>query len=152
MKKYSRETSVGIFVLVGLLGIAYMSIKLGNLALFTDNYITLKASFTNVSGLKINSPVQMYGVDVGYVEAIDLDLSGDIPLANVRMKIRKGLDIRDDATASVKTSGLIGDKFIGLTAGAVGKPVADGSVIFQTNPSLDLEELLAKFATPSVNK
>lgn len=152
MKKYSKETSVGIFVLVGLIGIAYMSIKLGNLGLFTDNYMTLRAAFTNVSGLKINSPVQMYGVDVGYVDGIQLDLSGDIPLARVSMKVNKGLDIRDDATASVKTSGLIGDKFVGLTAGAVGQPLKDGDGIFQTNPALDLEDLLAKFATPSVNK
>ncbi len=152
MKKYSKETSVGVFVLLGLLGIAYMSIKLGNLGLFTDNYMTLKAAFTNISGLKINSPVQMYGVDVGYIDGIQLDLSGDIPLARVSMKVYKNIDIRDDATASVKTSGLIGDKFIGLTAGAVGKPLKDGDSIFETNPSLDLEELLAKFATPSVNK
>ncbi len=152
MKKYGKETWVGVFVLLGLLGIAYMSIKLGNLSLFSDNYFTVKAPFTDITGLHANSPVQMYGVEVGFVDRVELDLSGDIPLANVFMKVRKGIELLDDGTAFIKTSGLIGDKYVGLTPGAVGKPIADGGVIFQTSPAIDLGDLIGKFAAPSINK
>lgn len=143
MKKYSKETAVGIFVLVGLLAIAYMSVKLGNVGLFNDSHWDVKASFTDVSGLKINAPVQMFGVKIGYVNDIILNQKDGV--ADVVMQIRKGVVVSDDAIASVKTSGLIGDKFIKITPG-LGSPLEPGGFIFDTEPALDLEDLISKFA------
>lgn len=143
MKKYSKETAVGVFVLVGLLAITYMSIKLGNVSLLSDSHWEMKASFTDVSGLKVNAPVQMYGVKIGYVSAITLNQKDGV--ADVAMKVRNDVTVTDDAIASVKTSGLIGDKFIKITPG-LGDPLESGGFLFDTEPALDLEDLISKFA------
>ena len=73
MLKLRKETAVGLFVLEGLLAIIYMSIKLGNDQLFTDKYYPVRANFTDIAGLKVNAPVQMYGVSIGFVSDISLD-------------------------------------------------------------------------------
>ena len=143
MKKYAKETAVGLFVFVGIMCIAYMSVKLGNVALFSDNHYTLNAQFSDVTGLKANAPVQMFGVDIGYVERIELDQEQGLAL--VRMSIRKDISLTDDAIASIKTSGLIGDKFLKISPGGTGSPLKDGGTIFDTESSVDLEELISKF-------
>ncbi|MGE4505671.1 MAG: outer membrane lipid asymmetry maintenance protein MlaD [Desulfovibrionaceae bacterium] len=151
MKKYSKEVAVGVFVFIGILCITYMSVKLGNVKLFSDDYYTLTAPFTKITGLKINAPVNMYGVEVGYVSAISLDLEGEntrsIPVAVVEMQVRKEYAIDEEATASIKTSGLIGDKFVDISLGMGLDMLKDGDVIFDTNPAIDLEDLIGKFAT-----
>lgn len=151
MRKYKQELAVGVFVFIGVLCIVYMSVKLGNVKLFSDNYYTLTAPFTKITGLKNNAPVNMYGVEVGYVSDISLDLKGEqtrsIPVAIVEMQIRKQYEIDTEATASIKTSGLIGDKFVDISLGMGMDTLADGEVIFDTNPAIDLEDLIGKFAT-----
>ena len=144
MKKYSKETAVGFFVLVGLIGIAYMSIKLGNVQLFSSDFYMLHAEFTDVSGLKVNAPVEMYGVGVGFVESISLDQ--DNGMAAVVMRIQNGVRVLDDAIVSVKTSGLIGDKYLKISPGGGGDELHDGDLIFDTEPAIDLEDLISKFA------
>jgi phospholipid/cholesterol/gamma-HCH transport system substrate-binding protein len=143
--------AVGIFVFIGIMCIAYMSVKLGNVKLFSDDYYTITAPFTKITGLKINAPVSMYGVEVGYVSNITLDLEGKqtraIPVAVVEMRVQKQFEIDDEATASIKTSGLIGDKFVDISLGMGEGILAHGDVIFDTNPSIDLEDLIGKFAT-----
>ncbi len=143
MKKYSKETAVGIFVFVGLLAMVYMSVKLGNVGIFSDNHWTLKASFTDVSGLKDNAPVQMYGVKIGYVKSITLNQKDGV--ADVDMKIHEDVTVTDDSIASVKTSGLIGDKYIKITPG-LGSAMEPGEFLFDTEPAIDLEDLISKFA------
>ena len=113
MKKYSKETQVGLFVLVGFLAIAYMSIKLGNVHLFGDDRYAVKAMFNDVTGLKVDAPVQMYGVDVGFVESIGIDQKSG--MSEVTLKVRKDVKLTDDTIASVKTNGLIGDKYVKLS-------------------------------------
>lgn len=142
MKKYSRETQVGIFVLLGFAAIAYMSIKLGNVHLFSDDHYAIKAKFNDVTGLKINAPVQMYGVEMGFVEQIGIDQASG--LSEVTLKIRKDIQLTDDTIASVKTSGLIGDKYIKLSRGG-GDAIAAGAVLRDTESSVDLEELISKY-------
>ena len=142
MKKYSKETQVGVFVLVGFLAIAYMSVKLGNVHLFSDAHYAIKARFNDVTGLKVNAPVQMYGVEMGFVENIGIDL--DSGLSEVTLKIRKDIKLTDDTIASVKTSGLIGDKYVKLSRGG-GDPLAPGAVLRDTESSIDLEELISKY-------
>ena len=142
MKKYSKETQVGIFVLLGFVAIAYMSIKLGNVHLFGDDHYAIKAKFNDVTGLKINAPVQMYGVEMGFVEKIGIDQ--DSGMSVVTLKIRKDIKLTDDTIASVKTSGLIGDKYIKLSRGG-GEAIAPGAVLRDTESSVDLEELISKY-------
>ncbi|KAB1442734.1 outer membrane lipid asymmetry maintenance protein MlaD [Pseudodesulfovibrio senegalensis] len=144
MKKYSKETAVGIFVLIGLVVVAYMSIKLGNVTMFSDDYYVLQANFTDVSGLKANAPVQIYGVEVGFVRSISLDQKDG--MAHLELMIRKNVKLTDDAIASIKTSGLIGDKFVKIAPGGVGDPVGDGDTLFETEPAIDIEGLISKFA------
>lgn len=142
MKKYSKETQVGIFVLLGFLAIAYMSVKLGNVHIFGDDYYAIKAKFNDVTGLKANAPVQMYGVEMGFVEKIGIDQDSGMSL--VTLKIRKDVKLTDDTIASVKTSGLIGDKYVKLSRGG-GDPLQPGSVLRDTESSIDLEELISKY-------
>ncbi|BBO83495.1 outer membrane lipid asymmetry maintenance protein MlaD [Desulfosarcina ovata subsp. sediminis] len=143
MKKTSVETSVGIFVLIGLLCVAYMAIKLGKMEWFGDDYYMLDARFDSVSGLKSGAQVDMAGVEIGQVAGIDLD--NERQVAIVRMKIRKGIILTDDVIASVKTSGLIGDKYIKLTPGGSDRVLKSGDMIIETESALDVEELVSKY-------
>jgi len=145
-----KETAVGIFVLVGILAISYMAIKLGNVQLFSDKYYTVHASFTDISGLKVNAPVQMFGVEIGYVEKIGLDQEKG--LATVSMFIQKNIKLMDDAVVAVKTNGLIGDKFLKITPGVMGDPIEPGGTLFDTKPAIILEDLISKFAFGDVEK
>ncbi len=117
MFKFKKETAVGLFVLVGLIAIAYMSIKLGNVQMFSDKYYPVRANFTDISGLKVNAPVQMFGVKIGFVETIALDQKDAV--ASVTMMIDKEVELTDDAIVSVKTNGLIGDKYLKIAPGGL---------------------------------
>jgi len=150
LKKYSAETVVGIFVIIGLICVGYMTIKLGKVSLFGDDYYPLYARFSSVSGLKTNSPVEIHGIEVGRVEKMTLDTEKQT--AVLELKIRKGLTIYDDASASVKTAGLIGDKFVNIDPGGGGDALKAGAYITETNSPTDIEELISKYAFGDVSK
>ena len=95
MKKYSMETVVGIFVVIGLLCVAYMTVKLGKVSLFGDDYYSLYARFGSVSGLREGSPIEIDGIEVGRVERLTLDQEKQLAL--ITLKIRKGVKVYDDA-------------------------------------------------------
>ncbi|MBW1946956.1 MAG: outer membrane lipid asymmetry maintenance protein MlaD [Deltaproteobacteria bacterium] len=143
MKKYSMETIVGIFVFIGLICVGYLTVKLGKMELMGgDNYI-LYARFNSVSGLKTDSSVEMAGVEIGRVSKIGLDLERQMAL--VTLKIHKDVQITDDAIASIKTSGMIGDKFIRITPGGSDIILQPGETITETESAIDLEELISKY-------
>ena len=108
MKKSSIEIAVGVFILIGILCVAYLTIRLGKMELLGGNYYTLNARFQSVSGLKSGAQVEMAGVQVGQVDSIHLDPVQQV--AVVTLKVNKSLSLTDDVIASIKTSGLIGDK------------------------------------------
>lgn len=143
MKKYAKETTVGIFVFLGLVSMAYMSVKLGNINLFSKDHYLLRAQFTDVSGLKTNAPVSIYGVEMGYVGDIRINLENG--LADVDLFIRKDITLLDDTIASVKTSGLIGDRYVKITPGGIGEELKPGEKIFDTEPAIDIEDLISKY-------
>ena len=118
MKKYTQETVVGIFVVIGLLAIAYMTVKLGNVGFFGENTYSLYAKFSSVTGLRVGNPVNMLGLEIGRVQKFEMDQENQV--AVVELKINKGIEIFDDASASIKTEGLIGDKFVSIDAGEAG--------------------------------
>ncbi|XXJ21276.1 outer membrane lipid asymmetry maintenance protein MlaD [Desulfovibrio caledoniensis] len=148
MFKIKKETAVGIFVIMGLLAVVYMSVKLGNVQLFSDKYYEIKANFTDISGLKVNAPVQMYGVEIGFVSHIGLDQKKGV--AAVSLMLLKEVELTDDAIAAIKTNGLIGDKYVKIVPGGLGDPVKPGDTLFNTLPAVDLEDLISKFAFGSV--
>jgi phospholipid/cholesterol/gamma-HCH transport system substrate-binding protein len=149
MKKTSVETAVGVFVLIGLISVAYLTIKLGKMEWFGDNYYTLDAQFDSVSGLKTGAQVDMAGVDIGRVADIRLD--NDRQIAVVSLKIKKAVMLTDDVIASVKTSGLIGDKYIKLTPGGSDRLLKSGDMIIETESALDIEELVSKYVFGDAN-
>ena len=143
MKKTYVEFMVGLFMLVGIISISYMAVKLGKMEVMnTDNYF-LKARFQSVSGLKKGASVEMAGVVVGRVGDIVFDTKKQDAL--VTLKISNGIPVSSDVIASVKTSGLIGDKFIKLTPGGADDNLKNGDTINDTESDLDIEELISKY-------
>lgn len=143
MKKTSVETAVGVFVMIGLISVAYMTIKLGKMEWFGEGYYLLDARFDSVSGLKTGAQVDMAGVEIGQVADIRLD--NERQVAVVQLKIREDVMLADDVIASVKTSGLIGDKYIRLTPGGSDRILKPGGMIIDTESALDIEELVSKY-------
>ncbi len=150
MKKTSLELGVGIFVLIGILCVGYLTIRLGKMELLGDEHYFLNARFQSVTGLKKGAQVEIAGVKVGQVDAISLDAEDQV--AMVRMKILKQVALTDDVIASVKTSGLIGDKYIKLSPGGSDEVLKDGDLITETESALDIEELVSKYAFGDIKK
>jgi phospholipid/cholesterol/gamma-HCH transport system substrate-binding protein len=144
MKKQSVEISVGLFVLIGLVCVAYLTVKLGKMEILGGHYFHVSANFASVSGLKEGATIDMAGVGIGQVETIRLDPQNWT--AQVTMKIREGVVVTDDSIASVKTSGLIGDKYISIAPGGSEKHLEDGGRITETEPAVDLESMISKYA------
>ena len=150
MKKYALETTVGLFVVVGLLCVGYMAVTLGNVSLGGGDTYVLSARFTTVSGLKIGSPVEIYGIQVGRVDKLEIDPQKQ--LAWVELGIRNGINVYDDGSASIKTAGLIGDKFIKVDPGGSGNLLKPGGTITETSSALDIEDLIGRYAFGEVKK
>ena len=150
MKKYAMETIVGIFIVFGLLCIGFMTLKLGHVSLLGDNSYSLFARFTSVTGLRAGSPVYMLGIEVGRVEQLKMDQENQKALVEVR--IQNGVKIYDDAIASIKTEGLIGDKYLSIDPGGGGTPLASGGTITETQPAVDVTDLIGKYAFGDVKK
>jgi phospholipid/cholesterol/gamma-HCH transport system substrate-binding protein len=143
MKKISIETAVGIFILIGILCVGYLSIRLGKMEWTGDKYYPVFARFQSVSGLITGAHVELAGVHVGKVESITLDPKRLV--AVVELKIQKGVVLSDDVIASVKTSGLIGDKYIQLAPGNSDQVLMPGGMITETESAVDLEALISKY-------
>lgn len=141
-KKYSMEFLVGIFVLIGLLCVGYLTIQLGKMELFSNSGYTLIAKFDSTTGLRAGANVEIAGVSVGKVTKIELD--GEYN-SKVSMRIRDGVKISSDTGASIKTSGLIGDKYVSLTPGGADDYLADKGELTETHAPLDIEELISKY-------
>jgi phospholipid/cholesterol/gamma-HCH transport system substrate-binding protein len=143
MKKSSVEVAIGLFVVVGLVCVGYLTIKLGKMELLGSDYYFVNARFQNVAGLKVGAQIEMAGVQIGQVDGISLDPKDLV--AMVRFKVREGVVLTDDVIASVRTSGLIGDKYIKLTPGGSDVILKPGDTIVETESVIDLEELISKF-------
>ncbi|MBS3921078.1 MAG: outer membrane lipid asymmetry maintenance protein MlaD [Deltaproteobacteria bacterium] len=150
MKKYHYETVAGIFVLVGLLCVGYLVVQLGDVRIFGKDSYTLSARFTSVSGLRVGNPVEMLGIEIGQVESLEIDQKNQV--AVVTLRIKKGINLYDDAMASIKTAGLIGDRYIGIDPGGGGEILKPGESITETESPVDIEELVKKYAFGEVKK
>ena len=141
MKRLTMETLVGLFVVVGIASLAYLAIKLGKLEVIGSRGYTVVAEFDSVAGLKNGSVVEIGGVEVGRVR--------DISLKNYRavvaMSIDPGVKLQDDAIVSVRTKGLIGEKYVRITPGASDKLIPPGGRIRDTEDPVDMEQLISNY-------
>src|SRR5262245_3739426 len=135
------EIAVGVFMLAGILALGYLSIRLGQVDLFGARAYTVIADFPTVGGLKTGSTVEIAGVRVGRVDSIRLK---DFQ-ARVAMHIDQGVPIQTDAIVSIKTKGLIGEKFVQINPGGSDKLVADGGRLTEVEAPVDIEELISKY-------
>jgi phospholipid/cholesterol/gamma-HCH transport system substrate-binding protein len=142
MRRSVLDLSVGVFVLIGILAMGWLSIKLGRVELFAGGGYEVTADFPSVGGLKSGSAVEIAGVDVGRVASITLDKDYQ---ARVRMTIRPGVKLQDDSIASIKTKGLIGERYIRISPGGSDRIIPPNGRIKEVEPPVDFEELLSKY-------
>lgn len=142
----SRTTQfiVGIFGLVGIAALSVLAFTLGRIPLVATPHYTIYAMFDNVSGLKANDAVQIAGVKVGKVASITLSQKNE--RARVTLQLNEGIMVDDDAIASIKTSGIIGDKYVAISIGA-GDPLKEGGVITKTESSFVLEDAIGQLVS-----
>lgn len=141
MERGKLELVVGIFVVVGLVCLGYLAVKLGKLELIGGNYYELQAEFSSASGLKNGASVEIAGVEVGRVKAISLNEHR----AQVLLAIQDTITVYDDAIASIKTRGIIGEKFMELSPGGAGERLKNGEMIIDTESGIDLEQVISQF-------
>ncbi|AHF93619.1 ABC-type transport system involved in resistance to organic solvents, periplasmic component [Opitutaceae bacterium TAV1] len=149
MKQNKTELIVGAFVLAGIVAIAWLAIKIGSGTLLGSGSWLLEARFANSGGINPGSSVIIAGVPVGRVESVRLD---DGFNAIVTLRLQDSLKLPTDTMASIKTSGLIGDRYIALAPGGDDEFFKPGERITETEPAVDIESLISRFAFGSVDK
>jgi phospholipid/cholesterol/gamma-HCH transport system substrate-binding protein len=150
MKRYTMETAVGIFLVIGLVCVGYMTLKLGHVSLLGDNAYSLFARFTSVTGLRAGSMIYISGIEVGRVEKLSMDQKAQKAL--VEMRIRNDIKIYDDAIASIKTEGLIGDMHVSIDPGGAGELLKHGGTITEAQSAVDIADIISKYAFGDVKK
>lgn len=148
MKTSYLEFIVGVFLAIGIVCLALLSVKVARRDFFTGEGYEVQAVFSNCSGLRTGSSVMIAGVEVGRVKQIALQ---DYE-ARVKMMIHSDVAIQKDAIASIKTKGLIGEKFVELSPGAAEEKIAPGGMIRDTEPAMDMESLISKFVHGNVSQ
>lgn len=141
MKKFDLELAVGVFMIIGIVCLGYLSIKLGKMEVFGDEGYEVQAVFSNSGGLKSGSSVVIAGVEVGRVKRVILD---DYQ-AKVFLNLPLNLKIQEDAIASIKTKGLIGEKYVEITPGGADELIKPGGRIRDTQSAIDIEELISNY-------
>ena len=141
MKSSYLEFIVGVFLAMGILCLGYLSIKVARKDFFAGDGYEVKALFTNCNGLRPGSPVMIAGVEIGRIKSIRLQ---DYE-AQVQMVIQSNVPLQKDAIASVKSKGLIGEKYIEITPGGADEKIGPGGVIHDTEPAMDMEGLISKY-------
>lgn len=134
------EFMVGIFALLGVAAAGYLSIGLGGLELMgTDDYVVY-AEFDNISGLKKGASVEIAGVQIGSVANITLK----DPAALVEMRLNRNVKLRDDDIASIRTKGIIGDRYVKISRGGSETFVGEGETVMDTESVVDIEDIIGK--------
>lgn len=143
MGKKSIETLVGLFVLLGIAGLVFLSLKAANLTSFsTGETYALQARFDNIGGLKVRAPVRSAGVTIGRISSIAFDPQTYQGI--VTLQIDRNLEFPRDTSAKILTSGLLGDQYVGLEPGADEKMLGAGDVIRQTQSAVVFENLIGQ--------
>ena len=139
--KIDKELAVGFFLLIGIFSLAYLSVNLGRIEMMGGRSYSLYAEFEKTGGIKTGAVIEIAGVQVGKVKSIKLyDYQ-----ALVEFSINKDVKVQEDAIASIKTQGLIGEKYVQITPGGSDKILPAGGKIRETESAVDIEELIAKY-------
>jgi phospholipid/cholesterol/gamma-HCH transport system substrate-binding protein len=141
MKRFNLEITVGLFVVLGLAALAYLSINLGQIQIGSGNTYTLTAVFSTVAGLQPGAGIEVAGVQIGRVEKIDLQ---DFE-AKVTLRLDTSVQLQEDAIASIRTRGLIGEKYVRITPGGSERLIPAGGRIREVETPLDFEDLIGQF-------
>jgi phospholipid/cholesterol/gamma-HCH transport system substrate-binding protein len=141
MKKFATAVSVMFFLLAGSLSLAYLFVRLGETEWRRDWGYEVYVDFPTAGGLNPGSPVEVAGVQAGWVEEVSLDHYR----AHVKLKLRRDLQLQEDAIASIRTKGLIGDKYLAISLGGSDRLIPPGGKIRETEPPVDLVELIAAY-------
>ncbi len=147
MEKTKLEMVVGVFMLVGIVCLAYLSIKLGKLEMVGGDVYEVSAQFNSASGLKPGTAVEIAGVEVGRIRGITLVEDR----AKVTLAVNTTVKLYTDTIASIKSRGIIGEKFLALSPGGGGDLLKPGDTIRETESGLDLEQLVGQFVHGKVN-
>jgi phospholipid/cholesterol/gamma-HCH transport system substrate-binding protein len=148
MKKFDAELLVGFMLLLGTGVLAYLSLQLGQVDLTGSWGYTVQADFPTAGGLQTGAVVELAGVEIGRVEAVELVNYQ----ARVKLKIRNDIPLREDARAAIKTKGLIGERYVDITPGKAAKQLEAGGQIRDTEPPVDITEIVAQFIFGNVEK
>jgi phospholipid/cholesterol/gamma-HCH transport system substrate-binding protein len=141
MKRFNLEVTVGLFVVLGLCALGYLSIRLGQLQIGQGHTYDLTAVFPTVAGLRVGATIEIAGVQVGRVQ--DINLSGYT--AAVTLRLEKRVPLQEDAIASIRTRGLIGEKYVSITPGGSDRILQPGGRIREVEPPIDVETLIGRF-------
>jgi phospholipid/cholesterol/gamma-HCH transport system substrate-binding protein len=141
MRRSALDVAVGVFLLVGILALGWLSVRLGRVDLLGDRGYAVIADFPSVAGLKAGSAVEIAGVEIGRVDRIGLlDYT-----ARVTMTIKSDVKLQEDAIASIKTRGRIGEKYIKINPGGSEKLIKPNGKLTEVEPPIDIEELISKY-------
>lgn len=141
MRRSALDVAVGVFVVIGILALGWLSVRLGRVELLSSPGYTVVADFPSVGGLKTGSSIEIAGVEIGRVDGITLS---DYQ-ARVTMTIKRDIKLQEDAIASIKTRGLIGEKYIKINPGGSEKLIKPNGKITEVEPPVDIEELISKY-------
>ncbi|NOL52269.1 outer membrane lipid asymmetry maintenance protein MlaD [Pelistega suis] len=151
MQSKKTDFLVGIFVLLGFLAVLFLALKAGNLSTFSfDKTYQVTAKFDNIGSLKARAPVKSNGVVVGRVAEVSFDNNDFRAIVKLNMEAKYAFP--KDSSATIQTAGLIGEQYIGITAGAEEEMLKEGSEITYTQSALVLEELVSKFLFSTAEK
>ncbi len=142
MQRFYIEMTAGIFVVLGLLCLGYLSVRMGVVDMHGAETYEVRATFSQIGGLRSGASVVIAGVRVGQVETVQLKDYA----AQVDLLIRSDVELPKDTIASIRTRGLIGEQYITLSPGAARETIASGGTIRETEPAIDLHSLIAKYA------
>jgi phospholipid/cholesterol/gamma-HCH transport system substrate-binding protein len=144
MKRTTIDLWVGVFVSAGLVALLVLALKVGNATSITaSNGYHLIAAFDNIGGLKVRAPVKSAGVVVGRVEDIRFDNQKFV--ARVTLRIDRSFEFPKDTAASILTSGLLGEQYVGLDGGGDAQMLKDGEQLKLTQSAVVLEKLIGQF-------
>jgi phospholipid/cholesterol/gamma-HCH transport system substrate-binding protein len=141
MKKIDLELGVGLFVLAGVLSLAYLSFRLGDLELFGKKRYEVYGIFADSGGIRSGAGVAIAGVQIGKVEDVGLD---DYQ-AKIWMSVPNDVKLPKDSIAAIKTRGVIGEKYIEIVPGGDEKMIGPGGKIEETEPAIDVEKLISSY-------
>ena len=143
MKRFNLEIAVGLFMVVGFVCFAWLSIRLGDVSIFSNRTYAIHANFGSVSGLKPGATIEIAGVPIGKVAKITLDQESY--QAQVEMEINREVKLQEDSIASIRTAGIIGDRYVDISPGGSPELIKPGGVITETESAINLEELVSKY-------